>query len=60
MKTQTHLSSPDMAARVLLVEDDTEIAAMLTEMLTENGFQPVADRILERTWTVSCADSLST
>jgi two-component system OmpR family response regulator len=50
-----HLSAPDVAARVLLVEDDAEIAAMLTEMLTENGFQAVAtesatemDRVLRR------------
>jgi two-component system, OmpR family, response regulator len=50
-----HLSAPDAAIRVLLVEDDTEIAAMLTEMLTENGFQAVAtesamdmDRVLRR------------
>lgn len=55
MKTQTHLSSPDAAVRVLLVEDDTEIAAMVTEMLTENGFHAVAtesatdmDRVLRR------------
>jgi two-component system OmpR family response regulator len=55
VKTQTHLSSPNVAARVLLVEDDTEIAAMVTEMLTENGFQAVAtesatdmDRVLRR------------
>jgi two-component system OmpR family response regulator len=55
VNNHTHPSAPDAAIRVLLVEDDTEIAAMLTEMLTENGFQAVAtesaadmDRVLRR------------
>jgi two-component system, OmpR family, response regulator len=34
--------STDTVPRVLLVEDDLEIAAMLVEMLTENGFEAVA------------------
>ena len=55
MNNHTHPSAHEAAIRVLLVEDDTEIAAMLTDMLTENGFQAVAtesasemDRVLRR------------
>lgn len=35
-------SANDVASQVLLVEDDTEIAAMLVEVLRENGFKAVA------------------
>ena len=55
MNHQAHAPSADTAARVLLVEDDAEIATMLAEVLSENGFQIVAaqsatdmDRILRR------------
>jgi two-component system OmpR family response regulator len=53
--SQAQISASDAAARILLVEDDVEIATMLTEMLGENGFQAVAtgsamemDRLLRR------------
>lgn len=42
MINQAHVSVPAITTRILLVEDDAEIAAMLTEMLAENGFQTVA------------------
>jgi two-component system, OmpR family, response regulator len=53
---QKHVASaPDAIIRVLLVEDDAEIAAILTEMLAENGFHAVAtesaidmDRVMRR------------
>jgi two-component system, OmpR family, response regulator len=52
---QAHVSVPALAMRILLVEDDTEIATMLTEMLVDSGFQMVAaatapdmDRALRR------------
>lgn len=55
MKNETPLFKPDNVSRVLLVEDDSDIASMLTEMLTDNGFQAVAtesaidmDRALQR------------
>ena len=35
-------SAADPSVRVLLVEDDVEIAAMLVQMMTENGFHPVS------------------
>ena len=55
MNHQTQVSAQDGSARILLVEDDSEIAAMLAEMLIENGFHAVAtgsatdmDRFLRR------------
>lgn len=42
MVSHRTVSAPDAATRVLLVEDDTEIAAMLSKTLAENGFQVVA------------------
>jgi len=40
--TAQHLVAPEAVPRVLLVEDDEEIAAMVIEMLTENGLEAVA------------------
>ncbi|MFB9948962.1 response regulator [Rhizobium puerariae] len=40
--TVQHLVVSETVSRVLLVEDDDEIAAMVVEMLTENGLQAVA------------------
>ena len=55
MINQAHVPAPDLSMRILLVEDDTEIATMLMEILSENGFQAVAtetakemDRALSR------------
>ncbi len=42
MTTHLHLVAPDNASRVLLVEDDHEIAMMIVEMLRENNFDAVA------------------
>lgn len=41
MSIPAHHSAPDATVRVLLVEDDTEIATMLTGILAENGFSAV-------------------
>lgn len=40
----SHMHSPaaDASTQVLLVEDDTEIAVMLIQMMSENGFHAVA------------------
>lgn len=50
-----HQNTTDAPARILLVEDDSEIARMLTDVLTENGFTafatttaPEMDQVLER------------
>lgn len=40
--TAQHLVAPEAVPRVLLVEDDEEIAAMVIEMLTENGLEALA------------------
>jgi two-component system OmpR family response regulator len=40
--TAQHLIAPECVSRILLVEDDDEIAAMVVEMLTENGLEAVA------------------
>ncbi|MCA1408895.1 response regulator transcription factor [Ensifer sp. IC3342] len=40
--TAQHLIAPGTVPRILLVEDDDEIAAMVIEMLTENGFEAAA------------------
>lgn len=40
--TFRHLIAPETVSRILLVEDDDEIAAMVIEMLTENGLEAVA------------------
>ncbi len=40
--TAQHLIAPETVPRILLVEDDDEIAAMVIEMLTENGFEAAA------------------
>ncbi|MFN7026076.1 MAG: response regulator [Pseudorhizobium sp.] len=40
--TAQHLVAPEAVPRILLVEDDEEIAAMVIEMLTENGLEAVA------------------
>ncbi|EUB98826.1 two component transcriptional regulator, winged helix family [Rhizobium sp. CF080] len=40
--TAQHLIAPEAVSRILLVEDDDEIAAMVIEMLTENGLEAVA------------------
>lgn len=40
--TAQHLVAPEAVPRVLLVEDDEEIAAMVIEMLTENGLEVAA------------------
>jgi two-component system OmpR family response regulator len=37
-------AAPEAAPRILLVEDDDQIAAMVIELLTENGFHAVAAR----------------
>ncbi|MDY6963162.1 MAG: response regulator transcription factor [Pseudomonadota bacterium] len=37
-----HLVAPEAVPRVLLVEDDEEIAGMVIEMLTENGLEAIA------------------
>lgn len=37
-----HLVAPEAVPRVLLVEDDEEIAVMVLEMLTENGLEAIA------------------
>jgi two-component system OmpR family response regulator len=37
-----HLVAPEAVPRVLLVEDDEEIAVMVIEMLTENGLEAIA------------------
>lgn len=42
MVSRKDVSAPDAATHVLLVEDDAEIAAMLSKTLAENGFQAVA------------------
>lgn len=34
-----HLTAPEAASRILVVEDDEEIAAMVGDMLTESGFE---------------------
>jgi two-component system OmpR family response regulator len=39
VSNQNQRSSPDPTARVLVVEDDIETAAILAEVLNENGFQ---------------------
>ena len=39
---QMHLPAVDASVRVLLVEDDVEIAAMLIQMMNESGFHAVA------------------
>lgn len=40
--TAQHLVAPEAVPRVLLVEDDEEIATMVIEMLTENGLEALA------------------
>lgn len=42
MSPHLHLVASDIASRILLVEDDREIAAMVVEMLADNGFQAMA------------------
>ncbi|WP_418885031.1 response regulator [Aurantimonas endophytica] len=53
--SQMHAPAPEATARVLIVEDDIEIAVMLGEALFESGYHPVVadtavvmDRILRR------------
>jgi two-component system, OmpR family, response regulator len=41
MNADSHFTTPDTASRILLVEDDQEIAAMVVELLGDNGFQAV-------------------
>jgi two-component system, OmpR family, response regulator len=40
--TSQHLIAPEAVPRVLLVEDDKEIAAMVVEILNENGLEALA------------------
>ncbi|RZS79889.1 two-component system OmpR family response regulator [Phyllobacterium myrsinacearum] len=42
MVANLHLIVPNIVSRILLVEDDQEIAAMVVEMLSDNGFQAIA------------------
>jgi two-component system OmpR family response regulator len=55
MNASASHSPPDLAPRILLVEDDADIAAMLADTMTDTGFQAVVagsavemDRILQR------------
>ena len=42
MNDQPNPAVADISTRILLVEDDAEIADMLKQMLVENGFAAVA------------------
>ncbi|PRD54969.1 response regulator [Phyllobacterium myrsinacearum] len=42
MVANLHLIVPNIVSRILLVEDDQEIAVMVVEMLSDNGFQAIA------------------
>ncbi|MBY3136696.1 MULTISPECIES: response regulator [Rhizobium] len=42
MSAHLHLVAPETGSRILLVEDDHEIASMVVEMLSDNNFEAIA------------------